>query len=290
MSIKFCRYREVINMPEFKLASELEFELRFKEVTLSFPHKIMMQNFNANISQGEFVGIFGANGSGKTSFLRSILGLFKPILGEILIAGKSVRRGNSLIGYMPQLREQLPPNLLSGWEYVACSLNGFRWGLPFYNKKQKQEINQIIDLVGAQDYCHRPYRVLSGGEKQRLALAQALLNQPKILLLDEPLSGLDPGQQEKIMALISHIQRKLKITVLLTAHDFNPLLGIMQRLIYLVSGKAAIGPVDEIVTSQKLSWLYDSPIEVLRHQNRLFVIHQTSGSYLNDDTHHTSHH
>lgn len=262
--------------------------INFKDLTLSISRKIIIQNFNANITLGEFVGVFGSNGSGKTSLLRSILGLFKPTSGDIWIEGKSVRRGNSIIGYMPQLREHHLPGQLSGWEYVACSLNGFHWGLPYLNKQQKQYIHQMIELVGAQEYCHRAYRCLSGGEKQRLALAQALLNQPKILLLDEPLSGLDPGQQEKIIRLIGDIQQKLKITVLLTAHDFNPLLNIMNKLIYLASGKAAIGTVDEIVTSEKLSWLYNSPIEVLRHQNRLFVIHQTSGNYLNDDTHHTT--
>ncbi len=267
--------------------------IEFENLTLSIhdknKRKNIIQDFNAGISRGEFVGIFGSNGSGKTSLLRSILGLFKPASGDIKIEKKSVQRGNSIIGYMPQLREHNFPGQLSGWEIVACSLNGFRWGLPYYNQQQKRYIKHMIDIVGAREYVHRAYSCLSGGEKQRLALAQALLSQPKILLLDEPLSGLDPGQQEKIIRLISDIQQKLNITVLLTAHDFNPLLNNMNKLIYLASGKAAIGTVEEVVTSEKLSWLYDSPIEVLRHQNRLFVIHQTSGSYLNDDTHHSDH-
>jgi zinc/manganese transport system ATP-binding protein len=260
--------------------------IEFTHLTLAFTHKAIISQFNAAIREGEFVGIFGANGSGKTTLLRAILGLLKPSAGDITVLGKSACRSNPVIGYMPQLREYRSANQLSGWEYVSSAFKGHCFGFPHLNKEQRLRIHHIIGLVGAGDYIHRPYQQLSGGERQRLALAQALIDQPQILLLDEPLSGLDPGQQEKILALISLLQRELNMTVLLTAHDFNPLLNVMQRLIYLASGKAAIGTIEEIVTSDKLSWLYDAPIEVFRHQHRLFVIHKLSGSPLYDSHHH----
>ena len=126
---------------------------------------------------------------------------------------------------------------------------------------------------------------LSGGERQRLALAQALIGEPEILLLDEPLSGLDPAQQEKMVQLIHDIQRRLGITVLLTAHDMNPLLGVMKKVIYLTQGKAAIGTVAEVVNSEKLSWLYNAPIKVVDHDGHLFVIHEKSGSNIHAHDH-----
>jgi zinc/manganese transport system ATP-binding protein len=253
--------------------------IEFKDLTLSVPDKKILSDFNAKIFEGELIGIFGANGSGKTTLLRSILGLHKFEKGQIIALDKTK------IGYMPQLREYHIAGQISGWEHLASTLNGSRWGFPYLNKKQKIKVNKIISLVGAEEFIHRAYLRLSGGERQRLNLAQALLNQPKILLLDEPLGGLDPGQQEKMLELINVIRKELNITILLTAHDFNPLLEYMNRLIYLAIGKAAIGTIDEIVTSSKLSWLYNSPIEVIRHQNRLFVIHKLLGSNVYDLSH-----
>jgi zinc/manganese transport system ATP-binding protein len=251
--------------------------IEFQDLTLSVPGKTIINCFNAAIYTGEFIGIFGPNGSGKTSLLKSILGLFKPAAGKIVIEKKTAVRGNPVTGYMPQLRGHVLPGRLSGWEYIAAALDGFRFGLPWLKKNQIRQIKDIVQLIGAENYVHRTYHCLSGGEKQRLALAQALLNQPRILLLDEPLSGLDPGQQEKMLLLISNIQKQLNMTVLVTAHDFNPLLSYMHRLIYLASGNAVIGTAAETLTSEKLSALYHTPIEVLSYRNRLFVIHELSG-------------
>ena len=152
------------------------------------------------------------------------------------------------------------------------------------NKAQQARVTEAITLAGLEDIIDQPYAQLSGGERQRLGLAQALINQPKALLLDEPLSSLDLKQQEKIITLIKDIQQQLKITVLFTAHDINPLLQVMDRIIYLAYGKAAIGTVAEVVTSSTLSWLYDTPLEVIPWEQSLLVVHKKSGIF--QDPHH----
>jgi len=259
--------------------------IEFKQLTLRYGDRAIIQDFTANIAPGEFVGIFGPNGAGKSTLLRAILGLLSPSTGHIIVLDKHVRRGNPAIGYMPQFRQMTTTNHLTGRTYMTATLQGFRWGLPFVNPLQREQINEVIHLVGIEPFVDRPYAQLSGGERQRIALAEALLCQPNILLLDEPLSGLDPGQQEKIVHLIKTIQTKLNITVLFTAHEMNPLLTAMDKIIYLAHGKAAIGNVNDIITSEKLSWLYDAPIEVVHIDNHLFVIHKKLGTNVHDHNH-----
>jgi zinc/manganese transport system ATP-binding protein len=255
------------------------------QLTIGYAEKPVIENFSANIQRGEFIGIFGPNGAGKSTLLRAILGLIPPREGTIAIDGKPCHRGDPRIGYLSQFRQYAAANQLSGRAYLAAACQGHRWGLPFCSKIQRAQINAVIQLTHAQEFVDRPYLQLSGGERQRLALAQALIGEPEILLLDEPLSGLDPAQQEKMMRLVQTIQQQSGITVLLTAHDLNPLLGVMSKVIYLTHGKAAIGTVDEVVNSEKLSWLYNAPIQVIQHGNHLFVIHEKSGSNIHAHDH-----
>jgi zinc/manganese transport system ATP-binding protein len=259
--------------------------IEFQNITLRFGDRTIVHDFSADLETGEFIGVFGPNGAGKSTLLRSILGLINPQKGHILLFDKPVRRGHSAIGYMPQSRLSTATNQLSGRSYITAALQGFQWGLPLVNSQEQAKLNEVIHLVGIEKFVDRPYKELSGGEKQRISLAQALLNQPRILLLDEPLSGLDPGQQEKIVTLIKHIQKQLNITVLFTAHEVNPLLNVMDRIIYLTHNKTAIGSVSEVITSEKLSWLYDAPIEVVRLENQLFVIHKKLGTNLHEYAH-----
>ena len=258
----------------------------FKEVSIAFGKKRILNNITAQIHQGEFLGIFGPNGAGKTIMLRTILGLLKPISGSVLLYGNPPQRGDPAIGYMPQIRHDLEAFPLSGRSYLSAVINGSGWGWPHIKKKQRVQMEQVIELVGIQDYIDRPFTQFSGGERQHLALAQALVGQPQILLLDEPLSSLDPGQQEKTISLIKVIQQKLNITVLLTAHNINPLLGAMDRVLYLGHGKAAIGTIDEVVNSTTLSMLYDTPIDVIRSGKNVSVIYKTPQRDDHDDSHH----
>ena len=259
------------NLPVTPQAMSIEFQ----NVTLAYANRIIFHNFNAEIKAGEFIGIFGPNGSGKSSLLKSILGLFPTTRGNILVLGKKVERGHIRIGYLPQIRQTVLNNQLSGRMYLLASLNGFQWGLSFLKKNQRNEIvDWAIEIVEANSFIHRPFIQLSGGERQRLLLAQALLDRPKIILLDEPLAHLDPHYQESLIALVQRIRSQLNATILFTSHDVNPLLSNINRALYLSHGKIALGSVDEIISSKKLSELYDTKMEVIRYKDRLLIINK----------------
>lgn len=260
--------------------------IELNNLSLTYSDRVIIKDFNANIDSGEFIGIFGPNGAGKTTLLRSILGLLQPTTGSIKVFGKPARRGHTAIGYIPQMREMLTGTQLSGRARISSSRNGFKWGLPILTKQERLELEWALTLVEAQDYAHRPFAQLSGGERQRLLLAQALLDHPQILLLDEPLTNLDPHYQDTWIDLVQRIRTQLNVTVLFTAHDINPLLNVMNRVIYLAHGNAAIGPVEEVITSKKLSWLYGTPIEVVQYQGQLFVINAKSGINQHGAHHH----
>ncbi|RDI42593.1 metal ABC transporter ATP-binding protein [Aquicella lusitana] len=232
----------------------------------------VIENINISIRAGEFIGIFGPNGSGKSTFLRALLGLLKPLSGKINVLGAAPYQGHKQIGYMPQMRTHASVANLTGRAILSASFNGTRYGLPFLPKGKRLEIQKILELVNANSYADRPLHTLSGGEKQRIFLAQALLDKPDILLLDEPLANLDPRYQDTFIRLLQDIQQHLHVTILFSAHDPNPLLDVMNRVLYFAQRKAIIGAVDEIITSSMLSSLYGIPIEVIHIKNRLFVL------------------
>lgn len=241
-------------------------------VTLARAGRTVLSNVSAGIRSGEFVGVFGPNGSGKTTLLHAILGLLRPAAGELRVLGSVPRRGNHAAGYLPQQHSPVADLRLRGWDFVASALHGERWGLPLLGKAGRREVDWSIETVEAGAIARRPLRQLSGGELQRLLLAQALLGKPKLLLLDEPLISLDPHFQQVVVALVQRVRQALGITVLFTAHDLNPLLGTIDRVLYLGSGRAALGTVEEVMTSEVLSRLYDTPIEVLHVKGRILVV------------------
>ncbi len=259
--------------------------IELQSISLRFGAKTILNQFSVAISPGEFIGIFGPNGAGKSTLYRIILGLLKPDQGTIKILNSPPKKGNPNIGYLPQIRQTTSAHQLTARTYLSTTLEGCRWGLSFSQKNKKVLLDEVIELTALEEIIDQPYRYLSGGERQRVALAEALLNHPKILLLDEPLSGLDPGQQEKMVQLVKSIQSQTNLTVLFTAHEMNPLLDAMHRLIYLAKGKAIIGTVDEVVNSEQLSLLYNAPIEVIRQPNHLIVIHKKLGTHLHEFDH-----
>ena len=216
--------------------------------------------------------MLGPNGAGKTTLLQAILGLLQPAAGEIRVFGEKPRHGNRAAGYLPQQRAAVADLPLRGWDFVASALNGERWGLPLIGRRGRQEVDRVIETVAAQVLAVRRLCELSGGELQRLLLAQALLGGPKLLLLDEPLISLDPHFQQAVVALVKADPAERGITVLFTAHDLNPLLGVIDRVLYLGHGHAALGTVDEVITDEVLSRLYRTPIEVLRVNGRILVV------------------
>jgi len=255
--------------------------IQARHLTLGYNvSKPVIRDFDAIIAKDQFIGIFGANGAGKTTLLRCLLGFIKPISGELTVLEHKPRRGNQAIGYMPQALPSVHPSI-SGAALLMATINGHRFGLPLVSRQDQINMEEIIALIGVENLVNKPFMELSGGEQRLLWLAQALLGKPKVLLLDEPLANLDIHHQHHLIALLARIQKTLGITLLLTAHDINPLMDAMTQALYLANGKAAIGSTDEIITSQTLSDLYDSPIEVIHHQDRVFVIHSHTGQIEN---------
>ena len=241
-------------------------------VTLQIGGSPILSSISLSIDRGEFVGVLGPNGSGKTTLMRAILGLVRPSSGSVRVLGEPARRGNPLVGYLPQARTSFGGVRLSGWDFLASGVRGHRWGLPRLDKAGRTEIEWALDCVGGTTLARRPLTDMSGGERQRLLLAQALLGRPEILLLDEPLISLDPHHQHAVVELVRLLQRELGIAVLFSAHELNPLLNAIDRVLYLGHGQAALGDVDDVITSRVLTQLYGFPIEVIRVSGRIFIM------------------
>jgi zinc/manganese transport system ATP-binding protein len=204
--------------------------------------------------------------------MRAMLGLLPLSKGTIRVNGAPVVRGNPSVGYMPQTRSGLAGQHVRGRDFVAMAADGHRWGLPRASAAARADVDRVLDLVGGKTLATRPLSELSGGERQRLLLAQCLLGDPKLLLLDEPLISLDPRHQTGVVDLVRSVQRELGITVLFSAHELNPLLNSIDRVLYLGNGRAALGTIDEVITKPVLSQLYGSPIDVMRVNGRIFVM------------------
>ena len=254
-----------------------------RDVRLTLGSRIVLDKITLDIAAGEFVGVLGPNGAGKTTLMRAVLGLVPVAAGTIQILGRPATRGNAAIGYLPQVHAAPMAAHLSGWDFIASVVNGHRLGLPLTDRVGQRKIERALDRVGARALARRPLAELSGGERQRLLLAQALIGNPHLLLLDEPLISLDPRHQAEVIELVKSLQRELRITVLFSAHEINPLLGAIDRVLYLGSGQAALGTVDEVITGPVLSRLYGSEIEVVRIKGRIFVM--SGGHELEGDGH-----
>ena len=244
--------------------------LAFDGVRLDLGGRTVLRGASFGVAPGEFVGLLGPNGAGKTTLLRAALGLIRPAAGRITVGDQPARRGNPAIGTMPQVRTA-PMTRLSGYDFIASACRGMQWGLPRANAADRSDIARVLALVEADGLARRPLADLSGGERQRLLLAQALLGEPSLLLLDEPLLSLDPRHQGGVVALVDRLRRRLGITVLFSAHELTPLLGAIDRVLYLGSGEAAIGTVADVITGPVLSRLYGAPMEVIHAGGRVFV-------------------
>jgi zinc/manganese transport system ATP-binding protein len=255
-------------------------------VTLTLGSHRVLSDISLSIREGAFVGVLGANGAGKTTLFRAILGLIRPSAGTIAVFDVSVGRGNPAVGYLPQARSAPAVAALSGRDFLAASINGHRFGLPLYGAASARDIDRVLETVHAEALAKRPLTEMSGGERQRLLIAQALLGSPRLLLLDEPLIGLDPHQQHIVVRLVRDLSRDLGLTVLFSAHELNQLLPAIDQVLYLGRGKAALGSVDAVITPEVLSPLYGAPIEVVRANGHIFVM---SGGQDIERAHHHDH-
>ncbi|MGH8781056.1 ABC transporter ATP-binding protein [Paraburkholderia sp.] len=246
--------------------------LELEHVTLDLGGRTILRDASFVVNQGEFIGVLGPNGAGKTTLMRAVLGLVPAAHGAIRVLGASVERGNPSIGYMPQTRSALAGRRVRGRDFVAMAADGHRWGWPHADAKTRADVERVLELVDGTALAGRPLSELSGGERQRLLLAQCLLGNPRLLLLDEPLISLDPHHQKGVVELVRRVQQELGIAVLFSAHELNPLLHALDRVLYLGSGVAALGTVDEVITKPVLSRLYGSTIDVMRVNGRIFVM------------------
>ena len=235
-------------------------------VTAGYKSKITWEDATFSVQPGEFIGLLGPNGAGKTTLLRLLLGLMQPLRGELHVLGEKPQKGNRRISYIPQKRFVDSETRLEALEYVRLGLTSDRWGfsLPAKTRTERHQALEAMKLVDAEALAHQPLNELSGGELQRVFLAQALVGNPELLLLDEPLANLDIRRETQLIQLVHQVAKQQNIAVLLIAHDINPLLPVVDRIIYIANGRVATGTPDEIITTKTLSALYDAPIEVLR--------------------------
>jgi zinc/manganese transport system ATP-binding protein len=240
--------------------------------TIRIGGRVILEDASFAIRPGEFVGVLGPNGAGKTTLMRAILGLLPPAAGTIRVFGREPQRGDPQIGYLPQVRTVLPDLRVRGLDFIGVSMHGERWGLPRLSPADRHMIETTLDAVGAHELAQRPLAEMSGGERQRLLLAQALLGHPKLLLLDEPLISLDARHQEVAIDVVRKACRARGITVLFSAHELNQLIGTLDRVLYLGNGQAALGTVEEVVTAPVLSRLYGTDIHVVHAGGHIFVM------------------
>jgi zinc/manganese transport system ATP-binding protein len=273
--------------------------IELEEAAVRIGRRTIWSGVSMGMAEGEFVALLGANGSGKSTLLKAVLGALPLAAGSIRVLGRPPGASNSAIGYLPQRRSFAQDTRLRGTDIVRLGLDGDRWGLPLAlpwgaplarRRAARGRVAEVIELVGADGYAERPIGELSGGEQQRLLIAQALVRRPRLLLLDEPLDSLDLPNQAAVAALVGKICAQAGVAVLLVAHDVNPLLAYLDRVVYLAGGRAVEGVVEEVITGATLSRLYGVPIEVLRASDgRLVVVGQPEAPAHHHDRHDHDH-
>jgi zinc/manganese transport system ATP-binding protein len=252
---------------------------------LRFDERVLWENLSFELQPGEFLAVLGPNGTGKTSLIRILLGLLEPSAGRALVNGSPPREGRQHVGYVPQQRAFDRDLALRARDLVRLGLDGHRWGNGRLSSDERARIDRAIASVGASEYADAPIGRLSGGEQQRLRIAQALVADPALLLADEPLLSLDLAYQHTITGLLDERRRTAGTPVLFVTHDINPVLGLVDKVLYLAPGNWAIGAPDEVLTSETLTQLYGTDVDVLRVRGRVVVV----GTPDDQHVHHVDH-
>jgi zinc/manganese transport system ATP-binding protein len=270
---------ELLPTHSFEPASAaLSTVINVEDAAIVLGGRTIWQDVRLSVQPGEFLAILGPNGAGKSTLLKAILGLIPLSAGNISVLGYPARRGNAAIGYVPQRRHFESDVHVRGRSIVRLGLDGRNWGfpLPFLQHDKARDaarrVQEAIDLVGSGAYADRPIGELSGGEQQRLLIAQALVTRPRILALDEPLDSLDLRNQQGVAGVIRQISQETGAAVLLVAHDINPILPAVDRVVYIAHNQVEVGTPHEVITTETLSRLYMTPIEVLRASDGRIVV------------------
>ena len=252
-------------------------------VSLWLSGREILHDVGFSLHAGEVTGLIGSNGAGKTTIFRVILGLETPSAGEVLFAGHPRPCRNRSIGYVPQSIGLDPDVPLRARDLVALGLDGDRFGIPLPSRSRRRLVDEMLEAVDAQGFGDARVGKLSGGELQRTLIAHALISHPRLLLLDEPLANLDIRSEQEVVGLLARIAKGQGIAVLISAHEMNPLLPVMDRVVYVASGRAASGSTEEVVREDVLSALYGHHVDVLHVRDRILVV------VGKDETHHTEH-
>ena len=253
---------------------------------LAFGDRTLWSGLDLAIQPGEFVAVLGPNGSGKTSLLKAILGQQPLSSGSMRLAGDAVRRGDRRVGYIPQQKLLPAGTAMRGRDLVTFGVNGHRFGLPVSRAADRQRVDELLADVGATGYASRPVGSLSGGEQQRLRIGQALAGEPVLLLCDEPLLSLDLAHQRGVSELIDRRRRTHDTAVVFVTHDVNPVLDVVDRILYLAGGEFRQGTPDEVLRSDVLTELYGTPVDVIRSRGRVIVVGVPDDHSHHDHVHH----
>jgi zinc/manganese transport system ATP-binding protein len=263
-------------------------------VEVAIAGRPILSDVSLTVARGEFVAVLGPNGAGKSTLMRMILGLIPASRGTVRVLGRAPRDVRALTGYLPQRHGFDATTRIRGVDLVQLGLDGARWGLPLAltgrarsrRRAERERVREMIARVGAEAYARRPIGELSGGEQQRLLIAAALVRRPALLILDEPLDSLDLPNQAAVSGLVHRLASDENVAVLLVAHDVNPLLPHLDRVVYLAQGRALAGTVRDVITGPRLSKLYGAPIEVLETTDgRLVVVGQPEAPHHHGDRH-----
>jgi len=246
--------------------------LRVADVSVSLSGRQILDHVSFAVGAGEFTGLIGPNGAGKTTLLRVILGLQRTTEGTVEVAGQRHSRRNPQVGYVPQ-KVLLDPDLpMRARDLVALGADGHRFGIPVPSRARRDAVAEMLHAVDADRFADARVGLLSGGEQQRVLIAQALISRPRLLLLDEPLANLDLRSSQEIISLLARIARQQQVAVLLSAHEMNPLLPVMDRVVYMAAGRAASGSAAEVIRGDVLSTLYGHHVDVLHVHGRVLVV------------------
>jgi len=280
--------RDVVRTAEPGLAADREETLAVAGVGVRLGGREVLHDVRFSIRAGEFVGLIGSNGAGKTTLLRVILGLQKPATGQVRIGGAARAGRGTAVGYVPQKIELDPDMPLRARDLVGLGLDGNRFGIPMPSRGRRERVTEMLHAVGAAAFADARVGTLSGGEQQRVMIAHALISEPRLLLLDEPLANLDIRSEQEIVSLLARISKERGIAVLISAHEINPLLPVMDRVVYMADGRAASGTTGEVVRPEVLTRLYGHHVDVIHLHGRVLVVpgqddEPTIGS--RDDTH-----
>jgi zinc/manganese transport system ATP-binding protein len=251
--------------------------LEMSRAGLAYGARVLWSDLDLDVRPGEFLAVLGPNGTGKTSLLRVLLGLTRLTSGTGRVGGRRLRRGNPDIGYIPQHRGFDSDVPLRARDLVRLGIDGHRWGVGLPHRGRRERVDELLSQVGATAYADVPLGRLSGGEQQRLRVAQALATEPKVLLCDEPLLSLDLHHQNTVVSLIDRRRREHDTAVLFVTHEINPVLPLVDRVLYILDGRFRLGTAEEVMTSEVLSELYGSDVEVIRRGDRLVVLAGTEG-------------